>query len=153
MNGWFSSLILLGFLGVIARLLLPDGEKSKLYPPLRFLISLLTLLAIFSPLITKKDGAWDLSFFEVVETTPDEMERLLLERSTETMYKAAKEVFPESEFTLYVYTKEGSIPTELAVSCEGDEEDALVDFFRERYPLKVTKYKKGGDNNESIASE
>ena len=155
MNAWFSTLILLGFLGIVSRLLLPEGEKSKLYPPLSFLLSLLTVLTVFSPLFSiKQEDGVDLSeFLESAEINSDEMERRLLERSVQRMYENTKVQFPTANFTLYVYTEEGSIPTEIAVSCDGTEGDAIAAFLENNYQIKTRPYEKGERENDSMAPE
>lgn len=156
MKEWFTALIQIGFLGIVARLILPSGEKSKLYPPLRFLLSLVLVVAVFSPIFSLFRGnTADFSaLFEGLQKTDTEsMEKLLLERSAEEMANRVRERFPEADFTLYIYTDEGSIPTQIEVKCEGENGKAIAAFLQETYALPTSEFKEGEDNNGSHQAE
>jgi len=148
MKEWFYRLIVIGFFGVAVRLLLPAGEKSKLYPPLRFLISLLLITTIFLPCfqLLGQSGENFTSFFEnITSPNTDEIERLLLERSAKEMTREVQTKFPEAKFTLYIYTDENALPTEIAV--EGVEADRIADYIEVKYEIPAEEYKKGGNGN------
>lgn len=137
MKEYFFTLILIAFLGVLGRLLLPGGEKDPLYPPLRFLLSLILLLAIFLPVfrsLTESDGKLPPLSDIFSKAEPEEVERLLLERSAEQMAKKVKEAFPEADFTLMIYTEKGSIPSEIAVESNTNAAEIAL-FLQEAYGL------------------
>ncbi len=150
MKEWFYTLICIGFFGIVGRLLLPAGEKSKLYPPLRFLISLLLVLAVFSPFFKMKgENSSNFASYFALLSSPDtkEVERILLERSAKEMTREAKLVFPEAEFTLYIYTDENSIPTEIAVECADGDGGRIADFLEVKYGIPAEEYSQGENEN------
>lgn len=150
MKEWFYTLICIGFFGIAPRLLLPGGEKSKLYPPLRFLISLLLVLTVFTPLFKIKTENADgvASFFEALSSpNTEEMERSLLERSAKEMMREAQAAFPEADFTLYIYTDEYSIPTEISIECADGDGDKIAHFLEEKYGISAEEYKQREDEN------
>lgn len=150
MKDWFYTLIIIGFFGIAARLLLPSGEKSKLYPPLRFLVSLLLILAIFSPVfqITGENEFLLSAFFEELSSPDsDEVERLLLERSAKEMVREAKLHFPEASFTLYIYTDKYSVPTKISVECSDGNGGKIADFLEVKYSIPAEEYKQGESEN------
>ncbi len=153
MKEWFFSLICIGLLGITSRLLLPGGEKSKLYPPLSFLFSLILIITVFSPLykLFHQEKEIYTDFFSSLES-PDTkvMERMLLERSAKEMSNQIKTQFPEAEFTLYIYTDKNGTPTEIFVkSVCGDAKD-IADYIEAKYSISADEYNEGENENGSV---
>lgn len=150
MKEWFYTLIFIGFLGIAVRLLLPAGEKSKLYPPLRFLLSLLLMLTILSPIfrITKQNDFSFTSYFEdLASPDADKIEHLLLERSAKEMSRDILAEFPEASFTLYIYTDKNSVPTEISVSCQNFDACRIADYLETKYGIPSKEYIQGDNKN------
>ncbi len=146
MKFWAYTLILCSVVTMAIRILIPRGKKSPLYSPLKFLLSLVLIVAVFSPVFSflKKDFTseitipWD-SFFSQVDTDSD---RILLERCVQRMNEAVKHNFPETEFSLSVTANGDYIPTSIRVKCEDEKKAQEIALFLQANYALITGYER-----------
>lgn len=129
---WAVLMITVAFIGILVRTLLPQGEKSALYPPVRFLLGLITALAVILPVWKKAaeipDFSWDL-------TAQTEQADPLLVYFARKANRAAKEAFPEASFILEVYTTPEGAIDRLCVVGEEAEVEQIAIYLQERYDI------------------
>ncbi|MBR2635203.1 MAG: hypothetical protein IKD31_06450 [Clostridia bacterium] len=133
-------LILYSVLSVLLRFFFPKEEKSPLYPPLQFLLSLLVLLSIFSPITSlfRNNPFENLQLPEEI-TEEDSSHRRLLEKTLTRMQESAQRAFPEKEFHLTMTVSEGQIPLGITVHCKTEETGlAVAGFLEANYSLFCT---------------
>lgn len=141
MKEWAWILILLSLFGMIAKALLPKGEKSPLHSPLRFLLSLALIAVVFSPLISLIRGEGDLS--ESISSLLSEegemadTQTLVLKRFAEVLGQKVKETFPDAEFSLEIHTDENKVPVTIkVVSTESESAQRIADFIEISYGIE-----------------
>lgn len=140
MKGWVWCLILLSFGGKLITQFLPRGEKSPLRAPLRLLLSLSLILVLFSPWIrllsSDKDPtkAFD-SFFTAQEQIDGD--KLILEQMGKTMKKSVDTAFPNTDYSLEIYTDEKNVPILVkVVGIDSVEGQKIADFIQINYGME-----------------
>ena len=109
MKTWAVTFLTALLIAGAAKLLLPKGEKSPLYRPLRFLTALLLLLILCHPLlkIVRDPNAYFSSgFTEADESADYDPGAHLLEQSENRIEKSVREAFPEGDYELVFETDE-----------------------------------------------
>jgi len=153
MKEWANTLILVSFVGLIAKLILPKSEKSTLYGPIHFLCALIMILAVFSPIMKgmKRDLSLDIVTEDLFTFDMKEKEETLLltllERSTAMMTEEVKQIFPDAIFTLQMRANTEFVPEEMLVLCE----DAVMgqniaDYIQVKYSIEANLKEKESDN-------
>ena len=140
MKTWCLSLILLSLCARFAKNLFPCGERSPLYAPLRFLLSLSLAVVIFSPFMRfLQKGEVNVEPFAFTETASIDGDKLVLEQMGKTMKKSVDTAFPDTQYKLEIYTEEGFVPSLVAVVCENQgEAEKIAAFIEKNYNLKAT---------------
>ena len=111
MKAWAITVILAAVISGAAALILPRGEQSPLYQPLRFLGALILLLLLCRPLqgLIRDPGALaNVGFAEANESDAYDPEAMLLERSMEMIRKRAREAFPSGSYKIEFETDQDS---------------------------------------------
>ncbi len=141
MKSWATTLIFLTVFGILAKSILPKGEKSRLYAPFRFLLSLLLIVTVFSPLVPIFKGQGDLSkdisrFFS--ETEGENVDVFLLKRFASVMDEKAKATFPDADFSFEIHTDENKTPVLIKVVSEDKEKgQEIADWIRLNYKIET----------------
>lgn len=119
MKAWVITLIFLCIFKTVSKSILPKGEDSPLYGPLRFLLSMILIFSVISPLlpILKKEN----SLSETVEiflqdTKTEDVNVLILKRFAATMHENVKKHFPESDAEFEIHTDKMKTPVMIRVS-------------------------------------
>ena len=138
MKQWASTLILTAIFGMVAKVMLPRGEKSPLFGPIKLLVSLILIVVMFSPVYSLLQGKIQANFFS--ESVADEKaldpENLLLERVAKIMSEEVQKAFPHTTFSLEIYTDNNGVPTEIQVVCDPpDEGPRIADFLKAKYKI------------------
>lgn len=140
MKSWAFGLIILSLFGKLIKQLLPRGEKSAFFPPLRFLLSLALIVALFSPILKQaQKNNFQSNFAKLFsdEGTVIDPNTLILEQMGKTMKKSVDSAFPDLEYTLEIYTDDKGIPNLVKV-CGCDEAGGkIADFIQCNYSLKA----------------
>ena len=138
MKEFSFTLILLSFFGVLIRLFLPKGEKSTLFPPLKFLLSLAVILCVFSPLIRFLKN--DFTFPEIslsAEEIPSG-EELVRKRLEERIYESTKEKFKYADFSLTLTCGENAIPEKILLSCRDEiKAENIRDYIKIKFGIET----------------
>lgn len=142
MKEWAWILILISVFASIGKSLLPKGEKSPLYPPLRFLLSLALIVVFFSPLIrmiqNKEELTSGISSLLTEDTESTDGNTLVLKRFGATLGERIKREFPEAEFSLEIHTDENKVPTLIKVAGEDKViTEQIADFIQFNYGLEA----------------
>lgn len=124
----------------LVKTILPKGENSPLFPALRLLISLLVLVVSFSPLLSLFNREeLPRKLFEEKLPLSLENEEILLKKSQAAIEEAARNAFPETEFTVELYCNENKIPTGILLTCEDSTQcDRIRSFLEENFSLITT---------------
>lgn len=123
--------------------ILPDGAKSALYGPMKFLLSLVLLLTVLSPLVSLLSKS-PISFSFPITNSSDvdqnkEAENIILEKSTETITVSVQSAFPAANFSLNLQTDVNLIPTGILVYCEDLElGKRICSFLEQNYSILST---------------
>ena len=86
MEQFFTFLLISSLLSPLLKAMLPKGEASPLFPPLKFLLSLITLLVILSPLFSflqKGEENFHFSFTGEESLVLSDANREILEKTAE----------------------------------------------------------------------
>lgn len=138
MKSWAFTVILLSLCGKLIKLFLPKGEKSPLFSPLRFLLSLSLIIALISPLIGWKGWFQGKAFpFEYETTEGIDSNRIILKRMGETIKKSVDTAFPQCEYSLEIYTDEQGLPQSIRVVGGGEKATEITEFIYRNYGLKT----------------
>ena len=132
MSLWIRAILALSFFTMALTRILPQGEKSKLLPALRFLMALTLMVVLLSPILSLSLPT--LAEWEETESTAlyDPAE-LLLQKSCETMAESVRRSFPDATFTLRVRTDENKTP--VYVEVEGDKADKIAAFLTKNFEI------------------
>ena len=138
MKNFSFSLVLLSFFGVLIRLFLPKGEKSALYAPLKFLLSLAVILCIFSPVFRFFKSEITFPKISVSAEKLPNGEELIRQRLEERIYEHTKAKFEDAQFSLTLSYMEGYIPEKVLILCE-DERKAqnIKDYIKLKFGLEA----------------
>lgn len=142
MKGWIWCLILLSLGGKLIGQFLPRGERSPLFSPLRLLLSLSLILVLFSPWIRLLSSDQDLShaldsFF--CEQEQIDSDKLILEQMGKTMKKSVDTAFPDTEYSLEIYTDETNVPILVKVTgLDVTQGQKIADFIQLNYGLEAS---------------
>ncbi len=144
MKEWALTLILLSLFALLIKNLFPKKNAA-----LGFLLSLCTLVVLFSPIIRFKDADLDdFDFFEFLSPEAYQIpkgEELILQRLSQDLEETLKKAFPQGHFTLEIYTDENSVPTEIHVV--GNDPVLIqnaADYIKIRYGISAQAKEKGG---------
>jgi len=144
MKNWAYTWILCALLTMLSKIILPKGERSPLFGTVKFLISLVLILTVVSPLFRFVKGDWKDTPFPLSETeakqeatTPEE---IILEKSAQKMLESAQAAFPDASFTLKMKTDEALIPTGILVLCENEKTGKEIARFVEANYKILTTY-------------
>ncbi len=141
MKGWVWGIILLSLCGRLMKSFLPRGEKSPLFAPLRFLLSLCLIAILFSPFFkfmggkAKTDKTID---FKIDEAYSIDGDALVLEQMGKTIKRSVDTAFPHHEFTLEIYTDQQGLPNLIKVVGGGQDGSEIADFIQRNYGLDAT---------------
>lgn len=139
MGSFCQNLIFISIFSSIIKIFLPKGEKSALYPPLKFLLSLALILCVFTPLMIKtpiEDFHFDFNLPEINSTPSGE--ELILTKMEENMRKTIRASFPDADFSLLIYRDENNLPGTIGVICEKKEEaERIANFILKNYRLET----------------
>ena len=141
MKAWAYGLILLSLFGMIIKGVLPKGERSGLFPPLKFLLALVLIVAVISPVFSLLRGKGPLSEISSLwegSSETVEGDTLILNRLAQVMGEEVTRAFPESVFSFEIYTDENKVPVKIRVVSE-DREDArkIADFVKIKYGIET----------------
>lgn len=147
MKEWVLPILISGIASLFIRVILPKGEKSPLYPSLKFLISLGLTLSILSPLISfsKKDPDSLLPQASVSAFASENGQETILSTCQKDMENAVRLVFPDEEVSLELKAGEDFVPIGIHLICE--KEDAgqkIAAFLEKNFSLITTVEIKGG---------
>ena len=137
MKAWTFIIIFLSLCGKLMKNFLPRSEKSPLFAPLRFLLSLSVIVALVSPLMNPGFG----NKREKVSFEYDAPELdgygLILEKMGKSIKHSVDTAFPDCEYSLEIYTDDQGMPSVIYVI--GGEERAaeIADFIGRNYGLKT----------------
>ncbi len=111
MKAWAITVILALCIRGIFSFLLPRGEKSPFYKPLRFLAALILLLVLISPFLSLLKAPASIRFGDFAKA--DEGLRydpasLLLERSRERIEERIRSAFPTGDYRILFDTDEST---------------------------------------------
>ncbi len=145
MKAWADTLILASVFGIVVKVILPKGEKSPLFGPTKLLISLILIVVMFSPILSLFNKETTLPFLSdsLGEALEVNSEQLLLERSCKIMSDEVKSAFPQTRFSLEIYTDDNRIPTQIQVICDPPEEGPrIADFLQAKYAIPASAKEK-----------
>ena len=137
MRAWAVSVIVAAVAGGVLSLLLPNGEKSPLYRPIRFLSALILLLLLCSPFLRLLRDPTLLSgsdFAAADEGLTYDPGAILLEQSEKTVEKRVREAFPEGDYRIVFDTDEEE-RTVRAIRVETKDADLgrrIADWLRDQ---------------------
>ncbi len=140
MKAWVITLIFLCVFKSVSKALLPKGEESPLYGPLRFIIAMVLILSVFSPLlpIFKEENLLSEKmnvFLSDIKT--EDTEVYLLKRFAAKMHDTIKEIFPESEAEFEIHTDETKTPVLIKVkSKDPDISQRIADWIKTNYGIE-----------------
>ncbi len=140
MNSWLNLLIVISVIGMGVRALIPNGEKSPLYPAIKLLLSLLLILTVFTPLIglIKSKPLFSFDHAEI-SSPPFSSQELLLYRSAEELRDAAQKAHPSVHFSIEVYTKDDGIFDYVCVrSDQMEDAERIAIFLENNFQIKAT---------------
>ena len=140
MKEWTWILIILALFGKLAKNLLPKGEKSPLYSPLRFLLSLSLIIVLFSPWIPLLKGERELMEFPSIsaEEVEESGEILVLKRLGSTLGENVQSAFPDAKFSLEIHTDENKVPVLVkVVSEERNTAIQIAAYIKTNYDLEA----------------
>lgn len=141
MKEWAWTLILLSVFGKLIKNLLPRGEKSKLYAPLRFLLSLSLVAVMLLPWMQVLCGQIkpeELLSFPETENVQSNADAYILEQMGRTMKRSVDTAFPDVGYTLEIYSDSDQVPTEILVLCEDSEKaNEIASFIERNYGLNA----------------
>ncbi|MBR3836568.1 MAG: hypothetical protein IKJ74_00340 [Clostridia bacterium] len=144
MKNWAYTWILCSLLTMLARILLPRGERSPLFGTVKFLISLLLIFTVASPVIRFVKGEWKDAPLPLAEAASERAdiapEEIILEKSSQRILKSARDAFPDATFTLKILADEASIPTGIRVLCENEKTGKEIARFLEMNFKILTTY-------------
>ena len=142
MKNWIYPILITCIFSILIRALLPRGEKSPFYHPLKFLISLILILSVSSPLFSlmEKTGQFSFEVERFAETSDTAVyEEKILAESLQSMEKAVRETFPEEEISLEIISDEHNIPTGIRLFCQCEEKGREISaFLQENFSLLTT---------------
>ena len=139
MKSWAFTIILLSLCGKLMKHFLPRGEKSPLFSPLRFLLSLSLIIAIAFPLLQWKEESPTKDFPFTFETTEElDGNTLILEKMGKTIKKSVDTAFPKCEYTLEIFADGQGLPQEIHVIGGGEKATEISDFIYRNYGLKTS---------------
>ena len=128
-------IILLSLCGKLIKNFLPRGEKSPLYAPLRFLLSISLILVVIFPLTSPfKRETFNLKLEPLADINSGE---IILEKMQSTIKRSVDTAFPKEEYSLEIQTDEKGIPNLILVT-GGERADSIADFISRNYGLKTT---------------
>ncbi len=137
MKEWILPIFFSALASLLLRLILPEGEKAPLYPPLKFLLSLMLTLSVLSPILSvamKGESGISLPDLELQEEGG--LEEAILEKSRRDMEEALRQAFPESAARIELEHNEAYIPTGIRVYCNKAETgQKMALFLRENFSL------------------
>lgn len=127
------TLFFLAFFSMLAKIVLPKGEKSPFYPPLKFLVSLMLIVTVFSPLFQLGELAnTPLPSFDESRIDAEAISQSILQKSAEGMQSAAESAFPATEFSLRVEADEAYVPTAIYVLSKDEAEGRKIALFLQK---------------------
>ena len=109
MKTWALTLVFAALFAGLAPHLLPKGDKSPLYQPLAFMISLAVLILLSQPLVAlirEPDRIRQIDFAAADESLTYDPGKMLLERSETSVEKKVREAFPEGDYAVVFDTDE-----------------------------------------------
>jgi hypothetical protein len=142
-TAWTGTLIFCTVLFSSLKAVFPKGEKSPLYSSLKFLLSLIVTLVLFSPILPLfgKNISIDGDFFQISETenTADNAKEILLQKTKEQITDAAKKAFPDTEFSIEILSSGEKIPTGIILHCtDGEKGEVIREFLQENFSILTT---------------
>jgi len=148
MKEWFFSLLICTVLSSVIKIFLPDGEKSFLYAPLRFLFTLILTVSILHPFVVLSQKISDESISDEIEISsdPEKAQSVLLEKSMNSLEESVKKAFPDQTFRLDFTVGKDMVPMGICVECPV-ESDALriADFLQKNFLILATAKETGGN--------
>ncbi len=135
MKAWIITLIFLCIFKTVSKSLLPKGEDSPLYGPLRFLLAMILILSVFSPLLPifkNKDTLSEKVSVFLADVKTEDVNVLMLKRFAEKMHENIKEVFPKSEAEFEIHTDETKTPVFIKVTSKDPETSQKIAEWIER---------------------
>ncbi|MBQ3076021.1 MAG: hypothetical protein IJC26_08120 [Clostridia bacterium] len=141
MKAWAQMLILLSLCGKLVKNFLPTGERSALFPPLRFLLSLCLVLALFSPWIKLFRGEIVFPSLELLKTEEEavpDANTLIMEQIGKTMKRSVDTAFPSITYSLELYADADGNPQEVRVLCDDRNTGIkIAGFIEQNYGLQA----------------
>ncbi len=138
MKNFCTNLILLSFSGIFIKLFLPKGERSPLYAPLKFILSLGIILCVFSPVFSLFQSDFSLPDLTLSETDLPKGEELVLQKMEERMIESVKKAYPKEDFTLTILADENFIPERIRLLCNNESSAREIkDFIKLKYKLET----------------
>ena len=133
MKGSVLTLFFLSFFTMLAKLILPKGEQSPLFSPLKFLISLMLIITVFSPFFNFESMAnTPLPSIDDSEINVEEVNQSILQKSANGMQKTAEAAFPSANFSLKIDANEEYVPTCIRVFSESESTGTEIARFLEK---------------------
>ena len=140
MSDFFTSLLLVTLLSVFFKGALLKGEDSPLFPPLKFLLSLITIVIVISPILSflqKKDLGFTLSSLETEIFTQVQAEEKILKETEAQIRSSVQKTFPQTAVTVTLLSDDTGIPTHLEISCEEEMKERIISFLEKNYNIPV----------------
>ena len=140
MREWFFPILITTVFSVLIPIILPKGEKSPLYPPLKLLLSLALTLSVLSPLISFcRDGVKNDFHTNSIQFTEEDGNAIILQKAEEDIKEAVTKAFPGEEILLELATNEENIPTGIRFTCQTVESGKRIsDFLEKNFSLIAT---------------
>ena len=140
MKEWIFPILITAILTVLIPVILPNGEKSPLFLPLKLLLSLALTLSVFLPVVSfSKSGIETSSLFSYTVSN-ENYEKILLEKAEADIASAVKSAFPEEEVSVEVLANEDFIPTGIHFVCQSREEGEKISVFLEKNFSLIATY-------------
>ncbi len=140
MANWAYSVILIAVTVTLCKIILPKGEKSPLYAPIRFLLALILCIAVFSPLAGLLRGDFHFPMPIQEETISANTEQVILEKSEENIRCKLQNIFPNTEFDITLIGNENYLAERVELRCHDDEEaQRIADYIKIIYQMDTQR--------------
>lgn len=136
MLSWFLTVALAGAVCTLLKILLPKGEKSRLFAPFRFLASLVMILALLMPVAKfarLSDASFD-RFLDEFRTSGKTYASDLATSGARAIKEDLKTQFPSADYTVNIYAdKNACAITKITVG--GIDGDQIIAYMKDHYGL------------------
>ena len=140
MADWAYSIIIVTVTVTLCKIILPKGEKSPLYAPIRFLLALILCITVFSPLVRLLGGDFHFKLPAQEETVSANTQQIILEKSEEDMKRHLQSVFPDTEFDITLVGNENYLAERVELCCHNDDNaQRIADYIKIIYQMDTQR--------------